>query len=182
MSENKPWPGVLLLRYCVIMRLLLGAVIKDIHVGIYHHCSNNIIIIFIETAGTSTNNCFFYTHLKRDITIPRFSQGVSHELIHVLVPLLTMDSQLARPQHLYKERPISYKVPRTARNYSKCRSALFNLCQTNPRNSETFHAPFPFVTAIMCKKCENLDLFEGYVHSLILIRGKSDKNVGTGSG
>ena len=32
----------------------------------------------------------------------------------------------------------------------------------------------------MCKKCENLDLFEGYVHSLILIRGKSDKIVGTG--
>ena len=39
MSEYKPWPGVLLLRYCVIMRLLLGAVIKDIYVGIYHHCS-----------------------------------------------------------------------------------------------------------------------------------------------
>ena len=59
MSEYKPWPGVLLLRYCVIMRLLLGAVIKDIYVGIYHHCSKNIIIIFIETAGTSTNNSFF---------------------------------------------------------------------------------------------------------------------------
>ena len=51
MSEYKPWPGVLLLRYCVIMRLLLGAVIKDIHFGNHHHCSNNIIIIFIETAG-----------------------------------------------------------------------------------------------------------------------------------
>ena len=33
----------------------------------------------------------------------------------------------------------------------------------------------------MWEKCADLNLFEGYVHSLILIIGKNDKNVGTGS-